>query len=253
MNKFFRVTLLLLLTSTILTGCVKSIIQDEEGQLDNRNIEIRVVYYWENYFLRRDSIYQKDGARFKIDNIEMILSNFYYNNEGDTVTDWTQQSYVKMGTLDHKLGSIMEPSISGSIGWLIGLDSLMNATEPGDHDQGDVLSNSNLYSGSKIGYNFFTLTGRVFDPDKPDETEPSIPMKWVVATNAFVSTIDSKRSFSIPVGKQVIIDASVFVDKLFDDMQPVQTPIIKSDPDDADDYAEAMQLHDNLQKAFFIP
>lgn len=252
MKKFLdRLALLAFLTFTF-TGCVNSIIDDAQGSLDNRNIELRITNFWEGNLFSTDSVYNKNGARFKVDDVQLLFSNFFYDNAGDTTVDRSSFTLTTTARSDHRIGLIMENSISGGLGFLVGLDSVNNATGPGSWSEGDVLSNSSIYSNAKIGYNFITITGRAFDPNKPNETSPSISFKWVVATNALVSLKDIKRSFSVPVGKQVVIDAFLTVDALFDDLSPAATPFIKSDPDDATDFANAQTLSDNFNNKAFV-
>ena len=252
MKNFTRIIALFALSVFTLTSCVKSILTDEEASLDNRNIELRIANYWGNTYFNSDSVYNKNGANFKIDDIKLLLSNFYVDNSGDTVIDYSSFTLTTTKRSNHRIGLITDPSISGGIGYLVGLDSIANATSPGNWSSGEVLSNGSIYSNSKIGYNFITVSGRAFNPNKPNETSPSLPFKWVVATNTLTSEQSIKRSFSVPTGKQVVIDARLNVDLLFDDLSPVDIPSIKSDPADADDFANAVTLSDNFKNKAYI-
>ena len=252
MKNFTKIIALFALSAVTLTSCVKSILSDEEGSLENRNIELRIANYWGNHYFNSDSVYNKNGANFKVDNVQLLLSNFFIDNMGDTVVDYSSFSLTTTNYSNHKIGLITEQSISGGIGYLVGLDSIANATNPGNWSSGDVLSNRSIYSNSKIGYHFITVSGRAFNPNKPNETSPSLPFKWVVATNTLVSLQSIKRSFSVPIGKQVVIDARLSVDLLFDDLSPLDIPSIKSDPADADDFANAVTLSDNFRNKAFI-
>jgi len=252
MRKFYKIIAVFVLTVFTFTSCVNDIISDDPGSLDNRNIELRIVNYWGNNFFSRDSVYNKNGANFIVDDINLLFSNFYVNNSGDTVVDYSSFTLTSTKQLNHRIGLITDQSVSGSIGYLVGLDSIANRTKPGDYEEGEVLSNGSIYSNSSIGYNFITVKGRAFNPNKPNETSPSLPFNWVVATNALVSVQDVKRSFSVPTGKQVVIDAYLSVDALFDDLSPVDIPSIKSDPNDATDFANAVTLRDNFKNKAYI-
>jgi hypothetical protein len=252
MIKFPKVIALLALVALTFTSCENSIILDEPGSLDNRNIELKIVNYWGNNYFNRDSVYNKNGANFVVDDVQLLFSNFFVDNSGDTVVDYSSFSLTSTKRLYHKIGLITESSVSGSVGFLVGLDSIANATSPANWSAGEVLSNGSIYSGSNIGYNFITVSGRAFNPSKPNETSPSLPFNWVVATNALVSIQGLKISFSVPTGKQVILDASFSIDALFDDLSPVDIPNILSDPNDADDFANAITLSDNFNNKAFI-
>ena len=252
MRNFHKIIAVLTLAILATTGCVNDITSDNAGSLDNRNIELRLVNYWGNNFFSRDSIYKKNGARFMVDDVQLLLSNFFVDNMGDTVVDYSSFTLTSTKQLYHKIGLITESSVSGGVGYLVGLDSIANTTGPGNWSVGEVLANDAIYSGSSIGYNFITVKGRAFDPTKTNETSPSIPFNWVMATNALVSMQGVQISFSVPVGKQVVLDASLNVDALFDDLSPVDDPSIKSDPSDAEDFANAVVLSDNFKNKAFI-
>jgi len=235
-----------------LTGCEKSIIEDDPGVVDNRNVELRIFYTWGNRIFYKDSVYEKNGAKFKIDEINLLVTKFFYVNEKDTISETRDYALTTNNVLTNKVGLITVSSISGGYGITVGLDSIENATEPKDWSDGEVLANENIYS-NKIGYHFITVKGRIFDPAKPNETEPSLALNWVVATNLLNSKFSVKRSFSIPIGKQVVLDSGFDLDKFSDDIFPLATPIIKSDPTDTDDFNAAMQLKNNFQdKAFHL-
>ncbi len=251
MRKFHKIFAVLTIVGFAFTGCVNDIISDEPGSLDNRNIELRIINYWGNNFFNRDSIYNKNGANFIVDDVQLLFSNFFVGDQTDTVIDYSSFTLTTTKQAYHKIGLITESSVSGSVGYLVGLDSVTNSTSPGNWSDGEVLSNDLIYSGSNIGYNFVTVKGRAFDPNKPNETSPSIPFNWVVATNALVNIQGIQISFSVPIGKQVVLDAYFNIEDLFDDLSPVQIPNIYSDPNDAVDFANAVTLSDNFKNKAF--
>lgn len=242
---------MLILAIFTFTGCVNDITSDDPGSLDNRNIELRLLNYWGNNFFSRDSVYKKDGARFIVDDVQLLFSNFFVGDQSDTVVDYSSFTLTTTKQRYHKIGLITESSVSGAIGYLVGLDSVTNSTGPGNWSAGEVLADASIYSGSDIGYNFITVKGRAFDPNKPTETSPSIPFNWVVATNTLVSVQGIQISFSVPIGKQVVLDAYFNIEDLFDDLSPVTVPNIESDPNDATDFANAVILSDNFNNKAF--
>ena len=118
MRNFQKIIAVLTLAILATTGCVNDITSDNAGSLDNRNIELRLVNYWGNNFFSRDSIYKKNGARFMVDDVQLLLSNFFVDNMGDTAVDYSSFTLTSTRQLYHKIGLITESSVSGGVGYL---------------------------------------------------------------------------------------------------------------------------------------
>lgn len=249
----FKGLFLLPLVATFLfTGCEKSILSDDPGSVDQRNIRLRIFHYMNSNLLRHDSVYNINGSRVIIDEIDLLLSDYIFDNSGDsistdgyTLTDYRDQE-AKIGYLKPN------SSVSGVMYFKVGLDSLENLTTPSDWPEGHFLANSNLYNSTAGSYNAIVVKGRIFDPTKPEEETPSIPMSYEVATQLLVTQMDSQKSFSVPVGKSVIIDVLFDINDLFASIDPILTPVISSDPTDQDDYDNAILLRANFEDAFRI-
>jgi len=252
MKSLFGIVLVTTASLFMFSGCEKSILSDDPGSVDGRNITLRLLTYWNNYFLNKDSIYTVNNARLKIDDINILISDFYYSNNNDTLPPQDGFASTNSSESSYKIGLITESSIAGSVNFSVGLNPIVNLTDPSMYAAGEVLANESLWRGTNKGYNFITIKGRIFDPSKPNEVEPSIPLNWVVATNALLINKGKPKNFSIGVGKQVLIDANLRVDLLFDGMYPLANPIIKCDPADAIDFQLATAIHDNFNDIAFI-
>jgi hypothetical protein len=141
-------------------------------------------------------------------------------------------------------------SYSGFYRYLVGLDPLANSRAPGEQPAGSPLNSSN-YRGNGQGYNFVTITGRIQDPNKPN-SEPDIPMKWVLATEDLNMQFGMAKSFNVTAGKPVTFDVVLTVEDLFTGLAPLGTPIIEADPGDANDFQNAEQLKNNFFQAYKI-
>lgn len=249
-NKLFKSLILLPLIVLFLGGCEKSILTDDPGGVDNRNVKIRVFHYWNNYLLNNDSIYSHNGARFYIDEINILLADFIFDNSGDSIFSEDSYTLTNYRSKEFKIGYLKQGSVSGRLYIKAGLSLDDNMTKPKDWEAGHILANESLYNSKANSYNFITIKGRIFDPTKPEQTEPSIPMSYVVATQGLVTQLSTAKSFSVPVGKSVVIDAIFDVKGLLENIFPVNTPVIKSDPADQGDYDNAVMLRANFEDSF---
>ena len=117
---------------------------------------------------------------------------------------------------------------------------------PSDFPASNPLSQQSLYRGANKGYNFVTIQGRVQDPAKPN-SEPSIPLNWVIATDDFSVQYGKSQSFNVVAGRPVTFVVILDIAKLFDGLYPITTPIIKCDPGDASDFGNATTLYNNFK------
>lgn len=235
------------------TSCKKSLLNDEEVSTANaNNLRVRIFPYVGNYLYNADSLYFLGGAFLKIDDIRIIHSNFYFVNNGDTMsagepTDWTLSS----GRQDVYLYQLPPGGYSGFFRYLIGLNPSENAKAPEAQPEGSILKDKTLYRGTGKGYNFVTITGRIQDPAKPN-AEPSIPLRWLVATDDLALEYGLSKSFNAVTGKPITFDVIFNLEKLFTGLSPLGTPTINADPGNANDYQLAEKLADNFQTAYII-
>jgi len=246
MHKYFTSSIIILLISASFVGCKKSILSDETGDFEAKNVRIKIFSYWNDYLYSKDSLYIINGAALKIDDISILHSDYYFVNDGDTLptsepTEWK----LSVGG-DVQLGYLDEGSYSGFYRFKVGLAPDVNAKAPKDFPASSPLSDQSLYRGPGNGYNFVTITGRIQNPNKPF-SEPDIPLKWVFATDTFAIQHGQAQSFNVVTGKEVTFNVILDIAKLFDGIFPSVTPIIKCDPSKPNDFNAAQILQQNFK------
>ena len=244
--------ILLLLLTLMVAGCKKSILNDDPGITTSDNVRLRIFPYWNNYYFNSDSLYFAGGSFLKVDEISVIHSNFTFVDDGDTLPAGEIREWKITGGTDLLLGYLEPGSYTGFYIYKVGLDSVSNLKPPQSYPEGHPLANTQYYRGPGKGYNFITITGRIQDPNKPN-SEPTIPLKWVVATQDLVLDYKMTESFNVVAGKMVTFDVVFDVAKLFDGLFPLVNPIIKADPSDTQDFNLAQTLQNNFKtKAYKI-
>lgn len=249
-HKTFAYTALLAGLVLLAQGCKKSILdENEESTLTADNVRIKVFPYVNGYLYNPDSLYFLGGANLKIDEIEIVHSNFYFVDQGDTLPAGDPDVWKLSTGNDVYLYQLPPGSYSGFYRYLIGLNSVTNAKAPADQPETSILRDGKLYRGSGKGYNFVVITGRIQDPDKPN-AEPSIPLKWQIATDDLTSEFGMAKSFNLVTGKAVTFDVILQIEMLFNGLAPLATPTISSDPANANDMQKANALKDNFLQAY---
>ncbi len=235
-----------------LSGCKTDILSDEgETTANANNIRVRVFAFVNGYVYSPDSLYFLGGARLKIDDMSIIHSNFYFVDMGDTLKPGDAAKWrLRSGEPSAFLYRLAPGSYSGFYRFFVGLDSLSNSRAPGEQPAGSPLTQE-YYRGNNKGYNFVTITGRIQDPNKPN-SEPDIPMKWVLSTTQLNMQFGQAKSFNVTAGKPVTFDVVLSIEDLFIGLSPLGSPIIEADPGNANDFQNAEQLKSNFSQAYQI-
>lgn len=252
-NKFFRSTILafpILLAAIVFTNCEKSILTDDPGELDTRNINLEIYHYWGSHLLNADSLYHINGARIQIQSLELLISDFVFDNSGDSIITYDKYTMTSVGNGPFKIGYLEPGAYSGYLHFKVGLDSLTNSTSPDMWSEGHFLSSESRYNELADSYNHIVIKGLMMDPSKPEATEPTIPISYTIATQPLVKQLTMPKSFTFSVSKKIQIDALLDVQGLFEGINPLQTPIILSDPTDQVDYDNAATMAVNFENHF---
>lgn len=235
-----------------LSGCEKSIIDDNDSMgLTNKNVKLQIIPYVNDYLYNADSIYYLGGSLVQIENVEILFDDAYFVDLGDTLYKESPVIWSLSQGADAYIYKLDAGSYSGQFNYMSGVDSLTNATAPAAQPEGSVLKSSNLYRGSGKGYNHVRITGKIVDPDKPQQG-PSIDMEWVVGTDSLAVDFQLSKSFSLTVGKEVTLGVVLKLERFFDALSPLTTPKIKADPADNQDFFLAYQLQQNFIEAYKI-
>ncbi len=248
--KYFLFLVLVVSAGTL--SCKKSILSDDPGTIENKNIKLQIFPYWGSYYYNPDSLYFAGGAFIKIDEISIVHSDFYFVNAGDTLpaSDPVEWKLTSGEFLD--LAYLEPGSYTGFYEYIVGVDSAANFYPPQLQPKESVLNtNTSLYRGPGKGYNFITITGRIQDPNKPG-TEPSIPMKWVVANNGLQINYFQPKSFNVAAGKDVTFAVVLQIEQLFNGLYPIVTPQIKADATNQADMDNTEVLQQNFKNAYLV-
>ncbi len=251
-NKIAFVASLLVSFTLLLEGCKTDILSDDGDPTSTaKNVRVRVFAYVNGYLLNTDSLYFLGGANVKFDDISIIHSNYYFVDMGDTLKPGDAGEWrFTNGDPNVFLYQLPPGSYSGFYRYLVGLDSLSNSRAPKDQPSGSPL-NSDNYRGQGKGYNFVTIKGRIQDPNKPN-SEPDIPMKWVLSTTQLNMEFGMGKSFNLVTGKPATFDVVFDVEKLFTGLAPLGTPMIEADPSNPNDFGNAETLRQNFIQAYNI-
>ncbi len=249
------VSILTLLVFASLGSCEKDIAVGGEGTFDNRNVFVRAVTQWDDRGFRKDSIYtDAQGHRFYVDQVNLLLSKFFVNNQGDTIYDPESFALLTDVSDDYPVLKLNPGSYSGSVGFRIGLDSVTNLRPLGTSSPGSPLNEAALYrgaSGGYKGYRFLEIKGRVFNPHKPDELEPSKTFRYELGDTL---DLNFKLSKSFSAGESIPIVFAVIID-----LDTILAPFdldtlseIRSDRGLVDDYTHALELRQAAQNGIIL-
>lgn len=230
------------------SSCEKSIIDENEFEDDNSNFLLRLRYLYNGVQITKDSLIEKNAdTRFYIDDIRFLISNaFVTRNNTDTVMSANRVVLTRFSDTDYLIGTVPPGTYNGPVGFTIGLDSLRNIMPPAFQDRAP-LTNESLYLGLERGYKFITIKGRCFDPtDTTGSLEPTLPFEWIIATDELAMTFARNRTFSLLLGNKVSYTASLELSTFFDAVNPVENPLVISDPENQDDMDRAKAIRDNF-------
>lgn len=239
----------------VATACEKDIAVGGEGTFDNRNVFVRGVTQWENRAFRKDSLLvDASGHRFYVDEVRLLLSKFFVNNQGDTIYDPESFALITEVSDDYPVLKLNPGSYSGSVGFRIGLDSVTNSRPLGASAPGSLLNEPSLYRGATggyKGYRFLEVKGRVFNPRIPDEVEPSRTFHYELGDTLDLNFKLSK-SFSSGESTPIVFAMILDLDSLLAPFDLDTVSEIRADRSDVDDYNRALQLRQAAQNAIIL-
>ena len=235
--------------SFFFVACNKDISVGGDDDTDNRNVYLAPYFTFNGNAFSSDSVYfDKFGNRIIIDDIRIIISDFYIASQGDTVADTNSFNVLSLDAREFKVLKLPRGTYSGTYGFTIGLDSLSNARSSGSFPTYSGLGNSKLYRGNKpyyFGYKFLLLEGRVFDPFGLDTLGPSNFFSYELGDSLTV-TRNREKSFTASNDKPIVFEVRFELADLLDPFDLYFTDTILTDRRFLDDYASALLLQDAL-------
>jgi hypothetical protein len=233
-------------------ACNKDISVGSGDDTDNRNVFIAPYFTYNGNPFSSDSIYLDSfGNRFVIDNIQIIISNFFIAGQGDTVKDPNSFNVLNFRDQQFKVLKLPKGTYSGSYGFTIGMDSLTNSKLPGTFPSTSGLRDPALYRGRKpfyFGYKFLLIEGRVFNPLGIDTLGPKRFFTYELG-DSLTLTRTRQKSFTASNDKPIVFEVRFDIADMLEPFDLFVGDTILTDRRYLDDFADALLLRDYLDSA----
>ena len=234
-----------------LGSCTKDISVGGDNNGTQRNIGLRVFFSYQGAEFSKDSIYyDAAGNPYQIDELKMIVSDFFITDLGDTIKDTTNFFVIIPEVRDYQLLELPAGSYSGSYGFTIGLDAFDNMKDPSQFTLLSGLRDPEMYrgaSGNYSGYSFFK--GKVWDVTDTTTTEWAFDYEMA---NSLSLTRARNKNFSIVSDVDAAFEVVIDVDRIMKPFDLLAVDEIKSQSSDATDYAFAELLRLQLDSSIVM-
>lgn len=170
MKVFWKLCLL----SAILVACEEKDLSVENPAPPEENIKLSTSFIYEDVQLKKDTIYSNNfGQYFYIDDVKLLVSNFFFFHEDGDTTYAKPQSFQKY-TFDHQTNLALAVPAGGytvKYGFTLGMDSLTTIkARPEEVAENSALRDQDFIRNDGYGYNSMVIKGRFLDPAKPLDT-----------------------------------------------------------------------------------
>ena len=236
-----------------LGSCTKDISVGGDDNGTQRNVGLRVFFSYQGAEFSKDSIYyDAAGNPYQIDELKMIVSDFFITHLGDTIKDTTNFFVVVPEVRDYQLLELPTGSYSGSYGFTIGLDTFDNMKDPSQFTLLSGLRDPDLYrgaSGNYSGYSFLKIKGKVWDVTDSTTTEWAFDYEMA---DSLSLTRARNKNFSIVSDVDASFEVVIDVDRIMKPFDLLTVDEIKSQSSDATDYAFAQLLRFQLDSSIVM-
>ena len=252
MNILLRIIGIFILFAS-LGSCTKDISVGGDSSGTQRNVGLRVFFAYQGAEFSKDSIYyDAAGNPYQIDEIKMIVSDFFITHLGDTIKDTTNFFVIIPEVRDYQLLELPTGSYSGSYGFTIGLDEFDNMKDPSQFSLASGLRDPDLYrgaAGNYSGYSFLKVKGKVWDVTDSASTEFTFDYEMA---DSLSLTRSRNKNFSIVSDVDASFEVVVDVDRIMQPFDLLTVDEIKSQSSDATDYAFAQLLRLQLDTSIVM-
>ena len=255
MKKISFVVFALILLSL---SCTKDIKQAADIFYEQRNVKIIPYFFYNGQNFRTDTVYETlgGGKFFQIDEIKIVLSNFYVVNQGDTLfTDSLLGSPqfaiadIKKGTF--RAGFIPGGTYNGGYGIDLGVpyDTSLNANNPspGMFRPEEALSDRDLFDPEWGIYDIISIKGRAYNP--ADTAAGIIPIHWRLRMPNQTEPARQffrLKNFNLKNQTEIRFEAYINMESLLDQYDIYNFPNIGADLLDLTDQQRVKSLIDNF-------
>ncbi len=246
--------ILLLALFSSLIACEEKDLTDDNPAPEDKNTLVATSFIYGEKGIHSDTALSNDlGYSFFITDIQVVVNEFYFVEEGDTVADRTEPFIVSLKETDQQLLKLPPRGYSGYYGLQFGLDSIESFfASPLLLPEGNELRNSNVYRKTADGIDQFIIKGRLLDPDNPLDTIGTIPFQYRLGTYATTRTEASlNQNFALARNSNVKFVLQINLEPVFEMLDIKKFPKVTSDPTVPADIALAISMAENLEIDLF--
>lgn len=248
-----KIALLFMALGTMLVACEEENISSDNPAPTEKNLVIDLVPFYGDSALVYDSLYiNRFSNRFHVDSIVFSMSDIMFVpvNSDDTINLEKNYAVFTTGNNSQAVARFPAASYDGRFVIISGVDSSafwdieMRGSVP------EPLKK--VKRTDKRGYENFVLYGRMFDPTKPLDTVPTIPLEYHISGYELADTLYSgHRNFSIDEKRNVTIIMLVDIKPALNIFDLFLLDEIKSEFNDFQDISAAKAFRDSLKFGIF--
>lgn len=237
----------------MLVACEEKSISSNNPAPTDKNILIDLIPFYGDSALVYDSLYlNRFSNRFYVDSIVFSMSDIMFIpvNSDDTIN--LEKNYVLFttGNNSHAVARFPSGSYDGRLMIIGGVDS--SAYRDIEMSGSVPKPLKKVKRADENGYENFVLYGRMFDPTKPLDTVPTMPIEYHVSGYPLADTIYSgQRNFSIDEKRDVTIIMLVDIKPALNIFDLFLLDKIESDFTDFSDISAARAFRDSLKFGIF--
>lgn len=236
--------------AALLGSCSKDISVGGDNEGTQRNLGLKVFFSYHSGEFFKDSIYyDAAGNPYQIEELKMVVSDFFITHFGDTIKDTTNFFVVVPEVRNYQLLELPTGSYSGVYGLTIGLDSLDNRKNPLQFPPTSGLRDPDLYRGpvgDYSGYTFLKIKGKVWDVT--DSTTTDWAFDYEMADSLTLS-LTRNKNFSLVSDVDVFFELVIDVGRIMEPFDLLTVDRIKSQSSDVTDYTFAQLLRLQLDSS----
>lgn len=250
MKNFLPLVMLLF----IFSGCEEKSKTGENPAPPAENVIARLSVLYDGMGFHADSVITNNmGQEFFIDNVRMVMSNFFFKDGKDTIIFSSEPFLLTLGMPDQGVLVMPPGGYTAIYGVRFGLDSAGTA----DIVVNGISQDSDLYqSGVKrddgMGIDHIIVTGRLIDPSNPLDTTGTIPLSYRIGLTDLSKEYSSlQKNFSVQGDGKISLVIRVDIGPALKDLNMIGRPVITTDPQNLVDYNAAIKFANDLKVELF--
>ncbi|MDZ7849041.1 MAG: hypothetical protein U5L96_21265 [Owenweeksia sp.] len=243
-----------ILGTLAIVACKEKDLTSKNPAPDPENTSIRTSFVYDSEAYYSDTALTNNlGQRFFIDEVVIALSDFYFQQHGDTVAYQHKPFVVASDATDNKLIELEPNGYTGFFGIRVGLDSASQADVAANGlESGSELSDYSLLRASGNGIDNVIIRGRLIDPQDPLDSTGSIALEYRLGLSVTSKLVKSlTKNFSIEPTSNLPIIMVVDLKPVLENLDMEARPLVTTDPQNLVDYNLAIEMAENLEVNLF--